>query len=362
MSSGEDPTPERPGPAPAARDSWYDYWAPTPGSLPGPLPRQPGPPPGPPTGPPTGWLSQQETTLASTPAPRRRGGRFQLLVAVVGAAVVLATGWRLGLFATLHPATSPAGQPAGVAGIVAGDAQAAQTVTGGVPLPPMRTVVHPHRVLPQATPPAGPDAYSLLAPPASGQAAATWDPCEPIHYVVRPDHAPPDGEALLARAFAAVSAASGLQFVSDGTTSEAPREGRAVYQPERYGQRWAPVLVAWTGPGEVPQLAGAVAGRAGPVIVTETGQPPRMVSGQVTLDAADLRSAQVQAGGQVRVYDVVLHELGHLVGLGHVTDAGELMGPHGPAVASTGYAVGDLRGLARMGSGTCSARVPAGAR
>ena len=60
-----------------------------------------------------------------------------------------------------------------------------------------------------------------------------------------------------------VSAASGLQFVYDGTTAEAPSKTRETYQPDRYGKQWAPVLIAWSTPEESPDLAGKVAGTGG---------------------------------------------------------------------------------------------------
>ena len=76
-----------------------------------------------------------------------------------------------------------------------------------------------------------------------------YDPCRPIHYVVRPDGAPPGGAELIRTAVAQVSGATGLQFVDDGPTQEAPSTDREAYQPELYGRRWAPVLIAWSTAG-----------------------------------------------------------------------------------------------------------------
>ena len=48
----------------------------------------------------------------------------------------------------------------------------------------------------------------------------------------------------------------------------------------------------------------------------------------------------------------MLHELGHLVGLDHVTAANQLMYPQTrPGV--TDFGAGDLTGLAALGRGTC---------
>ncbi len=63
-----------------------------------------------------------------------------------------------------------------------------------------------------------------------------YDPCRPVHYVVRPDNAPPGTDLLIQEAVARVSA-SGLHFVYDGATSEAPSETHETYQAERYGKQ-----------------------------------------------------------------------------------------------------------------------------
>jgi hypothetical protein len=50
--------------------------------------------------------------------------------------------------------------------------------------------------------------------------------------------------------------------------------------------------------------------------------------------------------------NLVLHELGHVAGLDHVQDAGQLMYPSISAGAPDGYAAGDLNGLAQLGAGS----------
>jgi hypothetical protein len=80
-------------------------------------------------------------------------------------------------------------------------------------------------------------AYVLQESPDRDQRFVAYDPCRPVHYVVRPDLAPPGTDQLIQEAVSAVSAASGLQFVYDGATAEAPAKDRETYQPDRYGQK-----------------------------------------------------------------------------------------------------------------------------
>ncbi|MEZ0449984.1 matrixin family metalloprotease [Cellulomonas sp. ICMP 17802] len=192
--------------------------------------------------------------------------------------------------------------------------------------------------------------FTTMQPDGSGPVA--YSPCRPIHYVVRPDGAPPGGAEFVAAAIATVSAATGLQFVDDGTTHEAPSPDRHAYQPDTYGRRWAPVLVAWSTPQETPQLAGDVAGVGGSAAVTRAGRSV-YVTGSVTLDAEDVGTLMSMPATRAAALGIVTHEFGHLVGLDHVDDPTQLMYPSTSLSVST-FGAGDLAGLAVLGSGECA--------
>ena len=198
--------------------------------------------------------------------------------------------------------------------------------------------------------PAG-TAYTFIHTQDGSTTPVTWSPCRPIHYVTRPDNQPPGGAQLVREAFAELSAATGLRFVDDGPTTEALAASREPYQPERYGKRWAPVLVTWTGASENSDFASDVVGEAGPVDVRTPCGDTTYVSGVVMLDFAKMSTI-----GAIGRYDVtrgvVLHELGHLVGLGHVSDPAQIMYPEANALAED-YALGDRAGLAVLGRGPC---------
>jgi hypothetical protein len=170
--------------------------------------------------------------------------------------------------------------------------------------------------------------------------------------VIRAKGEPEGGAQIITEAVLRVSRVTGLRFVYDGATSEAPSRLREPYQPERYGGRWAPVLISWVTQGETPDFATDVLGRGGSFPVGLPYTPNAYVTGQVELDSRQLARILHWPNGRQVVRAIVLHELGHLMGLDHVTDAHQLMYPDSqPEV--TDFGAGDLAGLAALGRGTC---------
>lgn len=206
----------------------------------------------------------------------------------------------------------------------------------GVPLPP----------------PPGGGTHAFTSLQDDGATPVAYDPCRPVHYVLNPAGAPPGTEPLVHAAVARIAEVTGLRFVHDGASDEVPAVDRPIHQPERYGDRWAPVLIGWQSDLEQPALAGDVVGQAGSAAVSLGGGPRVYVTGTVVLDAPQLAPALERRDGRAVVEGVVLHELGHLVGLAHVEDAGQLMYP-AVQPGLTALAPGDLTGLARLGAGAC---------
>jgi hypothetical protein len=210
---------------------------------------------------------------------------------------------------------------------------------------------------PLGIPPAsnGSSAYVLQKSPDPGQPFAAYDPCRPVHYVVRPDNAPPGTERLIEQAVSVVSAASGLQFVYDGATAEAPSKTRETFQPDRYGKQWAPVLIAWSTPEESPDLMGKVAGTGGSSYAHIPGEPYVLVAGQVTLDAPGLQEILSRSDGSLLVRAIIMHELAHVLGLDHVDDPTQLM--YEENTGQFDFAAGDRAGLALLRTGSCVPRL-----
>lgn len=238
-----------------------------------------------------------------------------------------------------------------VAGILALTVVRAVQASGsaGLGYPPVPADARPARLLPPvAVVSSGPYAAEHLLP---GGSPATYDPCRPMHYVVNPASMPDAVLPLLADAVAAVSAATGLALVDDGRTSEPLSLERGIVQRERYGNRWAPVLIGFSDARGYPSLAGDVVGVGGSSLVQPRGTASaRLVSGQVALDV-DALSALVARGRSDQVRAIIMHELAHVVGLDHVEDPAQLMYPRN--VGLTSYGPGDLEGLAILGNGVC---------
>lgn len=199
-------------------------------------------------------------------------------------------------------------------------------------------------------PPAGEGGFAFLHTRQGSDQPITFDPCRPVHWVMRPGGAPDQGQKLLEESFAKLSVATGLTFVYDGATSEQLGGTRELVQPDRYGDRWAPVLVAWSDPEASPALTGQVSGFGGPAVEEDGGL--HLVSGVVVLDAPQLTNAQ--GGANDFAASTMQHEIAHVVGLAHVSDPDQLM--FESARAQTTYAAGDLRGLSALGRGPCGTR------
>lgn len=176
---------------------------------------------------------------------------------------------------------------------------------------------------------------------------ARWDPCTPIRYVVQAGWIPDAGRADLAEALRQLSAASGLQFLDEGDTDELPSQDRSAFQPERYGRRWAPLLVGWV-PGESTDLGLGDGVQGVSLAVAVPGrEAPHLVSGQVVLDASHRLAAGFGAG--TTDGEVLLHELAHAVGLGHVLDPTQVMYATTTSSESQ-FGAGDRAGLAAIGA------------
>ncbi len=219
------------------------------------------------------------------------------------------------------------------------DSDPTTTLPGGrlAPEPPIPTTDGPHE-------------FFDLEPDGD---PVTWDPCDPIAYVVNDARAPEGAMEILDEAIARVEEATGLVFVDEGATDEMAPVGDEVrpdYDPGRYGEGWSPVLISWTDAMADPELDGA-AGLASPSWREAASGEQVYVTGYVEM-AGDYAAGLIAQGGRDDVLGIMMHELGHLVGLGHVTPSDQVM-TDDPSSTPSVWGRGDLVGLATVGRGEC---------
>jgi hypothetical protein len=180
-----------------------------------------------------------------------------------------------------------------------------------------------------------------------------WNPCDPVRYVVSDALAPEGTDADLREAIRRVEGASGLDFVDAGrvdwTLEEFTRAGGAVEGAS--GASWAPVLIGWEPASGFTDEPNAYGGAN--AIQGEGEWRNRYVTGFVIMNAGqDLRPGFDDDGAWGPAF---MHELGHVVGLGHVPQhrQDEIMAPSHAPPWPIDWGEGDRRGLTRLGSGSC---------
>ncbi len=194
-----------------------------------------------------------------------------------------------------------------------------------------------------AVTPGGEGSYKFFETLPGSDKPVTWSPCEPIRYVVNSDQAPDDWADLVKDSAAKVSEASGLSLTYQGTTDDRNFSNRKVGANQ--------VLIGWATEEEVPRLEGNVAGLGGPVTRTINGRS-KYIGGTIVLDADAFDSLESAPSGRRQQQAIVMHEFGHLLGLDHVDDSSELM--YAENVGRSDFGPGDLKGLALLGSGSCT--------
>ena len=181
-----------------------------------------------------------------------------------------------------------------------------------------------NEVIPRVQPGGSSDAFAFLAvAPGSGE-PVRYNPCEPLHYVVAERHLVDGALEDVSEGVRLLGDAAGVEFVFDGVTTETPSRARPIYQPRRYGtDRWAPILLAWVPEDELLSRGRHAAGAGGSTAVANAAGVDVYVTGTVTFNA-DLDLPGGFGPGRTRG-DVVLHEMGHVLGLAHVEDRLQIM-------------------------------------
>lgn len=190
--------------------------------------------------------------------------------------------------------------------------------------------------------PANPRAFSFIETDGAGR-PARWDPCVEVRWAYNPDGAPAGAEAFVAEGVRILAATGGLRFRFVGTTSFRPFQDPSSAQPAD--------VDAVVGFGDGRDNSSFRAGTAGlgGISWAQTTAGPKVQSGRVLINVAALRSLPPGFGGGRTQGSLLLHELGHMVGLDHVADGRQVMNAVVTDGAPAGYAAGDQTGLAKVG-------------
>jgi hypothetical protein len=183
-----------------------------------------------------------------------------------------------------------------------------------------------------------------------------WDPCEPIRYEVNLANAPSGAMDDVREAVARVSAATGIEFLEVGTTVRTVDQqmGRAFQSRVPGEERFYPVLFEWVEHEHFDFVADTRKAAAFGIPSTGYGELARTyVSGAIAMDAGE--DLPPGFGQRYSRGVILMHELGHVMGLGHVGSAEEIMWSPDesderlPNLFQTEWGGGDLQGLAALG-------------
>jgi hypothetical protein len=185
-----------------------------------------------------------------------------------------------------------------------------------------------------------------------GGAPVRWNPCETITYAVNDAGATSPVRPDLKEALRLVTRATGIRFRSVGTTEETFLR---AYERMRYEGviRKAELILIWVDHDAYLGILRRLNDPRPSIAFAKTmaglfADQDQYFGGIVVIDAD--ATANHGFGYRYAHGSVLLHELGHIMGLDHVRDPEQLMysGPH-PNFSVRTYAPGDLEGLRRLG-------------
>lgn len=180
--------------------------------------------------------------------------------------------------------------------------------------------------------------------------AARWNPCKVIDYRVNTTHGPPSALKDTLAAAARIERATGLDLNYVGSTSLIPQHQQEAFPK---GTR---IVIAWASRSQSAMISSdSVAGVGGPVgwgsTVDRNGDPIiTWQEGTVVLNSAFNDALKPGFGTGVTVGKLLMHEIGHVVGLGHARGREQIMYPTLLHDTPTAWGAGDLTGLRSQGA------------
>lgn len=171
-----------------------------------------------------------------------------------------------------------------------------------------------------------------------------WDPCQPITWRYNAGRGYARALTHVTEAFARISLHTGLEFEYVGTTTHVPFVGTPTPTD-------ADIVVAWSSPLQSRYLEGGVVGVAAPSGRSTGGGSGEFLSGSVLLDSSQTNDLATGFAtyGRPTWGQVIVHELLHVMGLGHAKSFVQLMAPY-ITPQNHLFGAGDLAGMKAIGA------------
>jgi hypothetical protein len=200
------------------------------------------------------------------------------------------------------------------------------------------TVLPPH--VPLTGPGGPPPNQSFKFSVVLGSGPVRWNPCGVIRYSVNLGGYDGSFRPVITEAVERLEAATGLPLVPVGDTTFMPTSANSGQFPSATSE----MVIALGDEGQTDLVNGNVVGR------TSIIYGVAIARASVVIDMSAVGKSTILPWSSTGAGPVLLHELGHAVGLDHTSDPTQLMYAFASSSGPTTYGAGDLTGLWQLGA------------